>query len=90
MKFPPTRTASHAIRTALRRPRWSRVAPIAALATAIALALATLGETAVFPKDVGGPRAAPVGPTDQPLRDGGSDPGPPETRPALVEEETWD
>ncbi len=67
MRFLPARTSSHAIWTALRRPRWSRVAPIAALATAVALALATLGETAALPKDIGHLHALHVSPSDEGL-----------------------
>ncbi len=55
------------IRSALLRPRWSRVAPIAALATAIALALATLGETAGPFPDIGHLHALLLSPSDESL-----------------------
>ncbi|MBI4571710.1 MAG: hypothetical protein HY713_00275 [candidate division NC10 bacterium] len=52
------------IRTALIQPRWSRVVLIAGLATAIALSLAALGETAGPQPDIGHLHALLVSPTD--------------------------
>lgn len=56
-----------AIRTALTHPRWSRVAFIAGSAMGIALMLATLGETAGPPHNIGHLHALLVHPTDESL-----------------------
>jgi len=56
-----------AITKLLMYPRWSRALAMAGLATAIALAVSTLGETAGQPDDIGHLHALLISPTDASL-----------------------